>query len=207
MPRAKPKDDRGRDIQRIHILKSQLKLDDDAYRDVLWVHGRVRSSTELDRHGRAEVLKHLQGQLARVAPQQARRVYPGRPHNVQAKDRRELRKIEALLTDAGRGWDYAETTLEQMTRGRKRKLAFASPGELAGIITALELEARKRLQPELAQQCAAEGLPLGYAVVAARLMFGLGPRSDISKSAQCMSLVLRWMRGQLVPAPSCRWPE
>ena len=118
-PKAPP---RNRELGLIHILKSKLGMTDDQYRAVLWTQARVDSAKDMDEHGRHAVIKHLQAHL------DARdRRYPQRPHNVDSDRRHELKKIEALLTDAGLPWGYAEAVMRRQTR--QTQLAWCSAGE------------------------------------------------------------------------------
>lgn len=192
----KARDARGRDLARIHVLKKDLGLDDDQYRTMLWVVGRVESAKDLDSHGRSQVIAHLQAHAKR--PQAA---YPNRPNNIDAKGRREMKAIEALLTDAGRPWAYAAAMAKRMFR--KERLEFCSQDELAAILTGLHRQAVKRLQAEL-QALFADSWN-DYAGSIASLGFGFdSQRRDIGKYPQAMSEVLRWWRGEL-PAV-CAWP-
>ena len=194
---------RKRDLGRIHILKDQLGLDRDQYEAVLaLVCGeQVESSTQLDAPGRLKLIRHLEAHRARQQP-----AYPGKPHNTEAKARKEITKIQALLTDAGRPWTYAQSILVRMTKGKKTRIEFASFGELNALISALEVEARKRLVAALHAELQRQSLDWPYAVAASVLMFGLGVKADLTKYSEPMSKTLRWLRGDLVPAPFCTWP-
>lgn len=131
---------RNRDLARIHILKADLRLDDESYRDMLFAVARVRSAADLDAGGRAAVLDHLQALAGKA---QRRRDYPDRPHNIESEDRGPLlRKIEALLTDAGRPWRYVRGMAYRMFHGRQ--LEFCSAEELRKIVAALVIDARRR---------------------------------------------------------------
>ena len=71
-PHVNP-DARRADLARIHVLKKELHLDDDAYRDVMAVVcGGARSAADLDIAGRQRLLAHLQAckdrQTGRTAP-------------------------------------------------------------------------------------------------------------------------------------------
>lgn len=191
-------DARRKDLSTIHILKARLHLSDQTYRDLLWTQARVRSAKNLDDHGRRQVIAHLQSQLPAEA-----RGFKRRPHNLDAGGRRELKKIEALLTDAGKPWAYAEAILKQQTRGRKETLAFASPSELSDVIAALDRMNVKRLHAALGDALASCGWTWADAGVAAELLFGFDRHHDVSRYSQTMSQVLRWLRGEL--APSCPW--
>lgn len=49
------------ELAQIHIAKTELGLDDDTYRTMLWSVGRVKSAKDLDWRGRKAVLDHLKG--------------------------------------------------------------------------------------------------------------------------------------------------
>lgn len=59
---------RQRQLAMIHIGKKDLGLDDETYRDMLHAVARVRSSADLDHHGREAVIKHLRACGARFTP-------------------------------------------------------------------------------------------------------------------------------------------
>lgn len=65
---------RNKQLARIHILRAQLCLDEETYRDLLQTVGRVRSAAMLDNYGRLQVIAHLKSLLPsaskrRVPPQ------------------------------------------------------------------------------------------------------------------------------------------
>lgn len=189
---------RKREIQRIHILKGQLGLDDETYRAVLWSVATADSSTRLDAHGRTAVIQHLEGLFARTG-----KPYPKRPHNTDAAQRRELKKIEALLADAAKPWAYAEGMARHMYQ--KQRLAFCAPHELRGILAALERAALKRLKDELGVELQRLGLDWHFAGTAAALLFGFDAmHRTLDCYTETMSQVLRWLRGEL--APVCERP-
>jgi phage gp16-like protein len=193
-------DSRKRDLARIHILKAALALDRAIYEDILWVQGRVESSASLDEHGRKMVISHMEATLARQHPQhpvlaRARR----RPHNADTSKRKELQKIEGLLTDAGLPWAYAEAMAKRMYR--KERLAFCGGGELVGIVSALHNAALKRLHAEWHAE-AGDGWEIEAARVAAHC-FGFDARNqNVERYPEPMSLALRWRRG-LIPSCVC----
>lgn len=202
-------------MARIHVLAKQLGLDRDTYEDLLWCQGRVRSSKDLDAHGRSVVIRHLQmladkAGLSRRKPQtikaastkaQKKNVYPGRPHNTDAKRRREMTKIEAQLTDAKLPWAYAEAMAKHMYR--KERLEFCAPWELAGIVTALDKKALKRLHKEMESTFGKQWEDL--AAYFAYSLFDFPALTwDISKNSQAMSQVLRWWNGEITA--NCPWP-
>ena len=100
----------------------------------------VTSAKYLTEAGRHAVLEHL-----KAAGFKGGKDYPGRPHSTDSKtaaNAAQLKKIEALLTDAGRPWTYATGMAWHMYK--KHKLEFCSGRELTGIITALVKDQQKR---------------------------------------------------------------
>lgn len=69
MPAAPSTSSRARDLQRIHVLKARLRLDEDAYRDLIAsLFGGRRSSTALTDAERARFVLHLQRLADRDTP-------------------------------------------------------------------------------------------------------------------------------------------
>lgn len=180
---------RTREIARIHCLRRDLELSDEDYRAVLWAEARVTSTADLDQHQRRKVIQALTGHGGKP--------YRGRPHNADTNRRKELRKIEALLADAGRDWEYAESLARRI--GKRDRLALCGPQQLYKIIAALEVDARRRLHAELTQECEARGAGFdSLAVWFARSYLGLGRAALLEKDSWCMSITLHWLRGEEV---------
>ena len=137
------KDARRSELARIHIGKKELGMDDDTYRDMLFTVARVRSAKDLDRAGRQMVLDHMRGLGFKSKRKAIKKNYPGRPHNIDSEDRGPLlKKIEALLTDAGRKWSYARSMARRMFH--VDQLEFCNPEQLHKIVAALEYDAKRR---------------------------------------------------------------
>lgn len=134
------KSQRTRQLARIHCLKRDIGMTDEQYEAVLWTVARVESSKDLDAHGRMQVIRQLETRLQATRKGQR---YPGRPHNA---DRPQIRKIEALLADAGRPWAYADTIAKRITG--KDRITFCSDADLGKIIAALEYDAGRRKRRE-----------------------------------------------------------
>lgn len=134
-------DRRRRDLAKIHVAKKQLGIDDDTYREMLWAVARVRSSADLDYTGLQKVLAHLTSRGFKAA--QGRRPHPGRPANINSEDRGPLlRKIEALLTDAHREWEYAHSMARRMFH--VEHCQFCEPEQLHALVVALVKDQRRR---------------------------------------------------------------
>lgn len=143
--------DRRNDLAKIHLAKKQLGMSDDAYRAMLWTAARVRSSSELDEHGRRSVIEHLRKCGAKFArPKKAGK----RPHNYNQLPE-YITKVEALLADMGLSWAYADTIARNITGGKGAPERGSDPGveKLAwvkgdkhwrAIIAALSVEQEKR---------------------------------------------------------------
>jgi len=123
-----------RQLARIHCLKKQLGMDDDAYRHMLREIGGADSASDLTPDGRAKVIRHL----ARLAG--AKKQYPGRPHNADIQP--QIRKIEALLAEAKRPWGYALALCKRIAK--KDRIEFCDTDDLRKIIAALEYDKRRR---------------------------------------------------------------
>lgn len=124
------RDRRKTDLAKIHLLKKDAGLDDDAYRDMLERLTGQRSAGKLNGPERNKVLIHL-------SKHANKKHYPGRPNNLDKSP--QLRKIEALLAEAKRPWKYAHAMAEKMYH--KKRLEWCDGDELGGIIAALMKDA------------------------------------------------------------------
>ncbi len=104
---AKPKQSaasiRNRELAQIHIARSQLGMDEDAYRAVLWTVARVRSAKDLDWAGRKQVLDHLKACGFKVRPKKL-----ATAHKPLALSKEAIEaKIAVQLKELGQNWPYA----------------------------------------------------------------------------------------------------
>lgn len=121
---------RNAELARIHLVAKELGMDREQYEAMLWTVARVETAAELDGAGRRGVLDHLSShQRARRKP-----YYPGVPHNIESDA--QLQKIEALLTEMGLPWSYADSIARRMWN-IERTAWLRSPEHKRGIITAL----------------------------------------------------------------------
>lgn len=140
-------------LARVHCLKRDHGLDDDTWRDMLRAGWGVDSSALLSPDQLGELARRLETQGG------GRPEYPGRPRNMgpmgPAKARRQaaardtraaqLQKIEALLTEAGRPWSYADALAQRICK--TTKLQWVSTDQLYKIITALVKDAERHGRP------------------------------------------------------------
>ncbi len=136
-------DTRRRELAAIHVAKKQLGLDDGTYRDMLWTVGRVRSAGDLDHAGRQAVIEHMRRRgFMRVQPA----AEPPRDHGkkpIVPADRQALvDKIEAMLADAARPWNYARAMGKRMFK--IDQLEWATAEQLRSLVAALEYDRRRR---------------------------------------------------------------
>jgi len=130
-PRKYPGKYRNAELAKIHIAKKQLGMDDDAYRDMLWILCGVRSAADLSPGGRKIVLEHLKD--AGFAQKTK-----GRPELTRSA---QLRKIEALLTIGDKSWAYADGIAKRICK--VDKMAWVPENQLYKIITALRKQAQR----------------------------------------------------------------
>ncbi|GHD63787.1 gp16 family protein [Jeongeupia chitinilytica] len=133
----------NRDLAKIHIAKKDLGMDDATYRAMLHSVAGVSSSRDLTVMTSAKVLAHLQ--RCGWKPKSGH----GKRPVVTAARKKQLNKIEALLADAGRPWDY----LTKGSGGRPsmlRRLAgvdqieWSTSDGLKNVIAALSIDAERR---------------------------------------------------------------
>ena len=140
-PLAQPAQPRNNGLAQIHIAKAALGLDDDTYRAMLWAVARVRSAKDLDHAGRAKVLAHLK--RSGWQPSAPKKPHEGAPHNLNSSERGpQLKKIEALLADAGRAWAYVDGMAFRMFGAAK--VALLNEAQLQKVIAALVYDQQRR---------------------------------------------------------------
>ena len=149
------KNPRGRELSIIHVAKSQLGMDDDTYRDMLWTIARVRSAADLDSHGRNQVIKHLKSLGFKARPLRKVGRYPGHPGEVGQQRMALVDKVEALLASMKLPWSYADGIATQMFK--IEKVRFCNSKQLNALIAALS-NRQKKLQREQNAQGLREAL-------------------------------------------------
>jgi phage gp16-like protein len=187
-------------IKSINVGRAKLGWDEDLYRDTL-----ARFGGTPDGDGRVSLKSLSVAQMTQLLAHMRSSGFKqaNRPANVNVPARAELTKVEALLTDMGKPWAYAEAILRGQTKGAKTKLTFASRDELADVIAALDRTNVHRLHQDLGTELQRHGMTWSDAGIAAALLFDFNARRDIKRYSQAMSQVLRWLRGEL--APVCDW--
>ncbi len=123
-------------LAKIHIGKTQLALDDDTYRAMLRSVGGVQSAKDLTAGGAAKVLEHMERSGFKPKASAKRRPRVAGPRTAQ------IGKIEALLTDAGRPWDYVNCMVKRICK--VDAIEFCDDVMLGKLIAALQMDAQRR---------------------------------------------------------------
>lgn len=125
-------DIRKRELAQIHVAKSQLGLDDDTYRAMLWTVARVKSAADLDWAGRKKVLDHLKAKGFKIKSRPAPAV-----NKVDL-----VAKIRAQLIACGNNPDsYADGIARHMF-GIER-FEWCDPAQLRKIVAALAYQQKR----------------------------------------------------------------
>lgn len=122
----------------IKAAQQYLKMDDETYRSVLVRLTGKDSATKLtlDELGAVRDYFHTQGY-----PRRSPKKY-GRKPNVPVSKKSVLNKIEALLADAGRPWEYAESMAKRMFN--RQKIDWLNHDELVKLMQALAVDQKRR---------------------------------------------------------------
>lgn len=123
----------------IKAAQQYLKLDDETYRSILVRMTGKDSAKKLTLDELSQVRDYLHDQ---GYPRKSPRKHGRRP-SVPVTRESVLRKIEALLAEAKRPWDYAESMGKHMFNGKQR-LEFLTFGELTKLMQALAIDAKRR---------------------------------------------------------------
>lgn len=125
-------------LAKVHIARKELALQDDAYRAILTQLTGKASAKDLDDAALEKVLTHFRkcGWQAKTAAKQ----HGQRPQTVKSRQA-YLDKIEALLADAGRHWNYAQALPTRMFG--VEKLEWCDDDQVRSVMVALEIEARR----------------------------------------------------------------
>lgn len=119
-------------MQLVHIGKNKLKLDDATYRDMLWQVTGKRSSKDCTAANLKKMIERMEQHGFVITP--AKKHQTKKPDVAKSKQLL-MDKIEALLTDGGYPWEYAQKLAKHMYK--VDALTFCDGRQLRGIITAL----------------------------------------------------------------------
>lgn len=123
----------AKEIKLIKTAQRALGMDDAGYRAMLQRVAGVTSCKSLTPTGVGRVLRELE----RLGFSAAK---PGRP-NVPEARQPQIKKIGALLAEAGRGWNYVNTMSRKMAG--VDKIDWCDSSQLSKIIAALSIDAAR----------------------------------------------------------------
>lgn len=124
-------------LAKIHIAKKELAMDDDTYRAMLQSIAGVSSSKDLTDAGVTKVLAHLQ--RCGWKPKAAAKA--GKKPSVARGRQALVGKVEALLAEAKRPWDYADAMAKRMFGVDKTDWLDAE--QLVKLVAALTYDAKR----------------------------------------------------------------
>ena len=126
-------------LARIHIAKKDLGLSDEVYRGIIEAKFGESSAKKLT----DTQLEQLAGHLRTLGWEPAPPKKKGRkPRNMSGTPRAPLlSKIEALLTEAGRPWEYADGVARRVCG--VEKVQWCTPAQLQKVVAALGYNARR----------------------------------------------------------------
>ena len=126
---------RTRDLQKIHVAKRQMALDDHTYRCLLERVTGLTSAADLDGRQRRAVIDEFYrlGWKAKTHR---------RPGQVADRKKALVSKIEALLADAKRSWAYADGIAQRVCK--VETVRFCTEDQLRKIIAALMYDQKRR---------------------------------------------------------------
>lgn len=124
---------RARELAQIHIARTQLGMDNETYRDVLWTVARVRSAADLDWSGRKRVLDHMKACGFKVQPKKL-----ATAHKPLAMTKEAIEaKIAVQLKELEQNWPYAYGVGRRIFPQVSR-FEFLTPEQLGDVSSALE---------------------------------------------------------------------
>jgi len=126
-------------IAKIHMGKTHLNMDDETYRAFLQRVAGVDSCKQLTGKQLARVLFELE--KLGFKPGASKKAGRGRPRLPQSRAK-VLSKIEALLTEGGRPFAYADGMALQMFK--RQRLEWLTDSELYKLLQALIIDANRR---------------------------------------------------------------
>jgi phage gp16-like protein len=134
---------RHRHLAMIHAAAKELSMQRDVYVALLQRVTGKSSAADLDDRERRKVMDELRRLGAKRS---VRPVTDGKPANVPADRVAMVAKVEALLADAKRSWNYAHGLARRMFK--VARVEWCKPDQLHKLIAALSIDAKRRAARE-----------------------------------------------------------
>lgn len=125
-------------LAKIHIARQQLGMADEAYRALLFRIAGVHSAKDLNDHQPLAVLAEFK--RLGFQPQSPKKQGRARPKPARTRVAM-VKKIEALLAEAGRPWDYADATALRMFK--IQRLEWLDDLQVQKVMQALIMDAAR----------------------------------------------------------------
>ena len=126
-------------IAKVHIAKAQLNMDDEVYRALLIRVAGKDSCSKMNERELDTVLSELR-RLGFVETR--RKTDAAAPPKPKADIEAMCRKINALLLNSGRTWEYAHSLAERMFN--IKRVQWLNPRQIHKLVAALQIDANRR---------------------------------------------------------------
>ena len=125
-------------IAKIHVAQTQLGMDNDTYHLMLQ---RITGKASCSKMNDAQLNQVLE-EMKRLGFVPQKRVDPVAPPKPKADIDAMCRKINALLLDSGRTWDYAHAMAKHMFD--RERVQWLEPRQIHKLVAALQVDANRR---------------------------------------------------------------
>lgn len=142
MPAKKKYSAKRAAIAKIHIAKKELGFDDDTYRDVLFYVTGERSCSDMNLDQLSRVIAEM-----RRKGWQPKSEHGAKPRVAQQRQH-TLDKIEALLAEDGKHWNYAKAMAKHMFD--KDAIEFLTDEQLHKLMQALAVAKHRKTKADAA---------------------------------------------------------
>lgn len=157
---------RKRTLAAIHAAAKKLGMDDDTYRALILRVSEQAGAVAVDSAGKcdraqlaavADELRRLGGMSAPARKPGDERKWKHRPKHPALTRAELVAKVEAMLADAGRPWDYAHAMAQRICK--VERIDFCTPAMLGKIIAALTYDADRRYTRQVLAQAGSPADP------------------------------------------------
>lgn len=139
--RTQGKSARSPQLAKIHIAAAQLGMDEETRRALYRNITGKDSAAKMTDSERDKVIAALISRgFVDKKRANGKAAYRGRPADTDKTPL--MRKLEALLADAGRDWEYARATAQHMFK--VERLEWLNSSQLHKLVAALQIDANRR---------------------------------------------------------------
>lgn len=136
------RDPRQQQLARIHMGKKQLRLDDETYRALLVrVTGEASSAQMSAQQRNAVIVEMVRLGFKAERAENAKKVWAGQPSD-EHMQKPMLCKVQALLADSKRPWNYAHGLAKKMHT--VSRVEWLNDHQLHSLVSAMQIDANRR---------------------------------------------------------------